>query len=192
MKMSSRLTTTLLTSNPDLKIILEEIPEFEQCFGLTQNDFHFGDVAEHTLAVLDYHCKRFQPNIVERLACLLHDIGKLKTRTVKDGKVHFYNHEYAGEKMSREILTRLGYDQNVIDDVAFIIRNHMRTKQGGDNGERLRDKTLNKILKECGSFDRFKSLMTVIESDNMSHKKEHIIVGQYDALINRVEKLNKY
>ena len=78
MKMSSRLTTTLLTSNPDLKIILEEIPEFEQCFGLTQNDFHFGDVAEHTLAVLDYHCKRFQPNIVERLACLLHDIGIAK------------------------------------------------------------------------------------------------------------------
>ena len=68
------------------------VPEFEKCYGLTQNRFHFGDVAEHTLAVLDYHCKHFDADLTERLACFFHDIGKTATRTVKDGKIHFYDH----------------------------------------------------------------------------------------------------
>mgnify|MGYP000546930598 FL=1 len=83
------------------------VPEFEKCYGLTQNRFHFGDVAEHTLAVLDYHCKHFDADLTERLACFLHDIGKIMTRSVKDGKIHFYDHEYVGAEMAGDILREL-------------------------------------------------------------------------------------
>ena len=162
------------------------IPEFEKCYGLTQNAFHFGDVAEHTLAVLQHHCELFEPVLTERLACLLHDIGKIMTRTVKDGKVHFYDHEYVGAEMCADILRELKYDNDTISEVQFLIKNHMRTKQCGDGGRYMKDKSLNKLLYECKTFKRFCSLMRVIECDNLSHKKECCIHNQYVELLARV------
>ena len=162
-------------------------PEFEQCYGLTQNAYHFGDVAAHTLAVLDYHCNHYEPNLVERLACLLHDIGKTITRSVKDGKIHFYNHEYASAGMTATILKYLKYDNNTIDEVYFLIQNHMRTKQCGDGCHYIKDKVLNKLLYDCKTLERFKSLMRVIDCDNESHAVKHCIHNQYSELVPKVE-----
>ena len=163
------------------------VPEFEKCYGLTQNRFHFGDVAEHTLAVLDYHCKHFDADLTERLACFLHDIGKTATRTVKDGKVHFYNHEYVGAEMAGDILRELKYDNDTIKKVRFLIRNHMRTKQAGDGAKYMKDKSLHKLLYECKTFEMFKSLMRIIECDNEAHAKDCCIHNQYSELVAKVE-----
>lgn len=163
------------------------VPEFEKCYGLTQNRFHFGDVAEHTLAVLDYHCKHFDADLTERLACFLHDIGKTVTRTVKDGKVHFYNHEYVGAELTGDILRELKYDNDTIKKVQFLIRNHMRTKQAGDGAKYIKDKSLHKLLYECKTFEMFKSLMRIIECDNEAHAKDCCIHNQYSELVAKVE-----
>ena len=163
------------------------VPEFEKCYGLTQNRYHFGDVAEHTLAVLDYHCKHFDADLTERLACFLHDIGKTATRTVKDGKVHFYDHEYVGAEMVGDILRELKYDNDTIKKVQFLIRNHMRTKQAGDGAKYMKDKSLHKLLYECKTFEVFKSLMRVIECDNEAHAKDCCIHNQYSELVAKVE-----
>lgn len=163
------------------------VPEFEKCYGLTQNRFHFGDVAEHTLAVLDYHCKHFDADLTERLACFLHDIGKIMTRSVKDGKVHFYNHEYVGAEMVGDILRELKYDNDTIKKVQFLIRNHMRTKQAGDGAKYIKDKSLHKLLYECKTFEMFKSLMRIIECDNEAHVKDCCIHNQYSELVTKVE-----
>ena len=163
------------------------VPEFEKCYGLTQNRFHFGDVAEHTLAVLDYHCKHFDADLTERLACFLHDIGKIMTRSVKDGKVHFYNHEYVGAEMVGDILRELKYDNDTIKKVQFLIRNHMRTKQAGDGAKYMKDKSLHKLIYECKTFEMFKSLMRIIECDNEAHAKDCCIHNQYSELVAKVE-----
>lgn len=163
------------------------VPEFEKCYGLTQNRFHFGDVAEHTLAVLDYHCKHFDADLTERLACFLHDIGKTATRTVKDGKVHFYDHEYVGAEMVGDILRELKYDTDTIKKVQFLIRNHMRTKQAGDGAKYIKDKSLHKLIYECKTFEMFKSLMRIIECDNEAHAKDCCIHNQYSELVTKVE-----
>ena len=163
------------------------VPEFEKCYGLTQNRFHFGDVAEHTLAVLDYHCKHFDADLTERLACFLHDIGKTATRTVKDGKVHFYDHEYVGAEMAGDILRELKYDTDTIKKVQFLIKNHMRTKQAGDGAKYMKDKSLHKLLYECKTFEMFKSLMRIIECDNEAHAKDCCIHNQYSELVAKVE-----
>lgn len=163
------------------------VPEFEKCYGLTQNRFHFGDVAEHTLAVFDYHCKHFDADLTERLACFLHDIGKTATRTVKDGKVHFYDHEYVGAEMVGDILRELKYDTDTIKKVQFLIRNHMRTKQAGDGAKYMKDKSLHKLLYECKTFEMFKSLMRIIECDNEAHAKDCCIHNQYSELVAKVE-----
>ena len=172
----------------DLGAMEYVIPEFEKCYGMTQNKFHFGDVAEHTLAVLGHHCNFYAPDLTERLACLLHDIGKIKTRTVKDGKVHFYDHEYVGSVMIEDILRELKYDNDTIREVAFLIKNHMRTKQAGDGARHLKEKTLNKILYDCKTFERFKSLMRIIDCDNEAHAPECCIHNQYSELVEKVEK----
>ena len=170
----------------DLGVMEYVIPEFEKCYGLTQNRYHFGDVAAHTLTVLNHHCNLYEPNLVERLACLLHDIGKVVTRTVKDGKVHFYDHEYAGAELAARILRDLKYDNDTINEVQFLIRNHMRTKQAGDGGKYIKDKTLNKLLYECKTFERFCSLMRIIECDNLSHNYDCCIYKQYEGLTKKV------
>ena len=163
------------------------VPDFDKCYGLEQNEYPFGDVAEHTLAVLEYHCNVFEPNLPERLACFLHDIGKVYTKSVKNGKIHFYDHEHMSAELSIDILKKLKYDTNTIKEVWFLIKNHMRTKQAGIGGRLMKDKSLNKLLYECKTNERFMSLMRVIECDNMSHKKEHNIQGQFAELITRVE-----
>lgn len=171
----------------DLGVMEYVIPEFEKCYGLTQNRYHFGDVAAHTLMVLNHHCNLYEPNLVERLACLLHDIGKVGTRTVKDGKVHFYDHEHYGAGMAASILRDLKYDNDTIKEVVFLIENHMRTKQAGDEGKYLKDKTLNKLLYECKTYERFCSLMRIIECDNLSHNYDCCIYKQYEGLTKRVK-----
>ena len=168
------------------------VPDFEKCYGLKQNAFHFGDVAEHTLAVLDNHCKMFEPVLTERLACLLHDIGKVYTMTIKDGKVHFYNHEYVGADIVEDILRDLKYDNDTIKEVQFLIKNHMRTKQMGDGARLIKDKTLNKLLYDCRTYDRFCSLMKIIECDNLAHKRECCIYKQYEELTEKVRNSDTY
>ena len=163
------------------------IPEFEKCYGMEQNKYHFGDVAAHTLEVLHYHSEHYEPTVVERLACLLHDIGKPATRSVKDGKIHFYDHEYVGAVMAGDILRELKYDNDTIKEVQFLIKNHMRTKQAGDGAKYIKDKTLNKLLYECKTFERFKSLMRIIECDNEAHANDYCIHNQYSELVAKVE-----
>ena len=168
------------------------IPDFEKCYGLGQNAWHFGDVAEHTLAVLGNHCEMFKPDLTERLACLLHDIGKVYTRTVKDGKVHFYDHEYVGADIVEDILRELKYDNDTIKEVQFLIKNHMRLKQAGDGAKFIKDKTLNKLLYECKTYERFVSLMRIIECDNLAHKEGCCIYDQFLQLTGKVKTSDTY
>lgn len=162
------------------------LPVFEKCYGLEQNAFHFGDVAQHTLAVLDHHCQLFEPNLPERLACLLHDIGKVYTQTVKDGKIHFYDHETVGADIVEDILRDLKYDNETIKEVQFLIKYHMTLKTAGDGGRKVKDKTLNKLLYKCKTYERFCSLMRIIECDNLSHKEGCCIYDQYRELTEKV------
>lgn len=161
------------------------IPEVDEMIGMEQNDFHFGDVFEHTMALIDYDTKHFQSeDVAVRLALLLHDIGKIKTRSVgDDGRVHFYEHEDVGSEMIVDILKRLKYDNKTIDTVKFLVKNHMRTKNFGNDCVKIKTKSFNKLAYTCKNEYRYKSLARVIDCDNNSHKAEHNITGQYDYFI---------
>lgn len=164
------------------------IPEVEEMIGMEQNAYHFGDVFEHTMALLDYDAQHFQSeDVAVRLALLLHDIGKIKTKTVgDDGRVHFYDHEFVGSNMVVDILKRLKYDNKTIDDVQFLIKNHMRTKNFGNDCEKIKTKHFNKLAYTCKNEYRYKSLARVIDCDNNSHKAEHNITGQYDYFVRHI------
>ncbi|MDE5888903.1 MAG: HD domain-containing protein [Bacilli bacterium] len=164
------------------------IPELEQTVGLSQNKYHFGTVLEHTLALIDYYHEHYQPDIVCLLSSLLHDIGKISTRTVgEDGRVHFYDHEFIGAEMVESILRRLKYDNKTISEVHFLVKHHMVSKNFGNNCEKIKLKSLNKLIYKCQNVERFERLCKVIECDNLSHAKDSCIIGQYDYFIKQFD-----
>ena len=80
------------------------------------------DVFTHTLAVVE----RTQPNLVLRLAALLHDVGKPKTRKIGSDGVSFHHHEVVGAKIAAARLRELRYPNEVVSAVSEIIRLHHR------------------------------------------------------------------
>jgi poly(A) polymerase len=87
-----------------------------------QRAVHTKDVYMHVLRVVE----RSSPRLACRWSALLHDIAKPRTRTVEDGKVHFFGHEDVGAYMARDILKRLHFDRDFIESVSKIVRLHMR------------------------------------------------------------------
>ena len=80
------------------------------------------DVFHHTLAVME----RTDPDLELRLAALLHDIGKPKTRKIDSEGVSFHHHEVVGADMAAERLRALRFKNEVVDSVSEIIRLHHR------------------------------------------------------------------
>jgi hypothetical protein len=103
------------------------MPEFLNLKHLQQGKNHMKDAFEHTLAVLqkgtDYDFG--DDNIVFRLTCLLHDIGKPEAYT-NDGKViHFYGHPEIGSAIAARMLRDLKYDSDTIERVYNLVLRHM-------------------------------------------------------------------
>ncbi len=102
------------------------IPELGICIGIAQNEkYHKYDVFNHCLIACDYT----EPDLIIRLAALLHDVGKPQTakEAVKDGvnRITFYNHEVMGSKIARKILRRLKFEKKIVSTVSALIYNHM-------------------------------------------------------------------
>ncbi len=102
--------------------IIPEVLELRGVSQQAQRVVHSKDVYTHVLRVVE----RSSPRLVTRWAALLHDIAKPRTRTVEDGKVHFFGHEELGAHMARDILKRLHFDRDFIESVSRIVRLHMR------------------------------------------------------------------
>ncbi len=117
------------------------IPEFGVCRGCVQSDyraFHKFDVMDHLLYACD-GAPAAKLNV--RLAALFHDIGKPAAKkiireTVLDGDkndgstkeietITFYNHEAAGEKITRQLMIRLKFSNDMTDSVCHLVKEHM-------------------------------------------------------------------
>lgn len=171
----------------DTGVLKYVIPELCDTVNLTQNKYHFGDVFSHTLKTLSNIKSK---DFVVRMAALLHDIGKIKTRTVDEkGNVHFYNHEKVSAEMAKDILTNLKCSTEFMRRVCFLIENHMITKSWGDDLSRMKMKTLRKLQYKCKTYPRFKNLMELIDADNNAHASEHCLPNQVGNIIRITEEL---
>lgn len=111
--------------------ILPELPAMK----LTEDEHKLHkDVYEHSLQVLEHatiledaHVPEFDPDLVLRLAALLHDIGKPATKKVlRNGQVTFHHHEVVGARMTRNRLKALRYPTEVIEQVSRLVELHLR------------------------------------------------------------------
>ena len=97
-------------------------PEFEDGIGMEQGTYHHLDVWGHTLEVV----RQARPDPWLRLACLFHDVGKPKTRILKDDRIRFFGHEDVGAEMARDMLNRLRFSGHEVSFVVKLVKNHMR------------------------------------------------------------------
>lgn len=101
------------------------------------------DVLAHTVAVT----AKTRPELRVRLAALFHDVGKPRTRKFDGGGVTFRHHEAVGARMTRKRLTKLGFDENVVEDVSELVRMSGRFKGYADGWS---DSAVRRYAREAG------------------------------------------
>lgn len=100
------------------------IPELLEGYDCQQNKHHIYDVYHHNLYSLKF-AARFNYSFEVRLAALLHDIGKPKTKRGEYPDATFYHHEVVGARMTRRILERLKFPRKIIDEISHLVRHHL-------------------------------------------------------------------
>ena len=115
----------------------------------------------HKLSVLDHSLdtmSRMPPRLDERLAGLFHDIGKRRTTTIKPstGEEQYIGHAPVGARMTRDILTRLGYEAELVERVTRWIERHMDLHLAARDGgsEKARRKLMARIGSDLEVLER--------------------------------------
>lgn len=191
-RIRDEFTKLLVTSNPLLGIrLLVElglmpyiVPEVLELRGVSQQPGHSKDVYEHVLRVV----QRTPPRPATRWAGLLHDIAKPRTRSVEDGKVHFFGHEDVGANMTREILKRLKFDRPFIDYVSRLVRLHMRANAYTPDWT---DGAVRRLMLDAG--EGLHDLLDLSRADITSYRPEKVsrAVGRVNDLEERAARLRE-
>ena len=122
------------------ELFLPELPALR----LEQDPVHkHKDVLRHTFAVVE-GC---EPSLELRLAALLHDIGKPRTRQFTPEGVQFHHHEIVGARMAEERLRALRYPNHVVDRVTKLIALHLRFH---GYGEGWSDSAVRRYVRDAG------------------------------------------
>lgn len=143
------------------EVFYEIIPELKPLFGFEQhNPHHDKDIWKHTITAVNL----VNNGLTERLSMLLHDIAKPLTFTLdKSGIGHFYGHADVGESMSKIILKRLRFSNEIIKDVSAIVKYHESLRQ-------VSETSLKRILQKIGR-DNMLKLVNVNRADIMAQSK---------------------
>jgi poly(A) polymerase len=167
--------------------VLPEIPKLR-----LEMDEHFRhkDVYLHSLTVLDQAIEledRYElgPDLVLRMAALLHDIGKPKTRTrLPGGKVAFHHHDVKGAKMARARLTALRFPKDVVADVSRLVELHLRF-HGYGTGE-WTDSAVRRYVRDAGPLLTRLHALTRADCTTRNAAKAQRLARAYDSLEERI------
>jgi len=153
------------------------------------------DVYTHSLTVLRqaialeprYGLER---DLVLRLAAILHDIGKPRTRSLlPGGKVAFHHHEVVGAKMARKRLTELRFPKEVVADVSRLVELHLRFHGYGE-GE-WTDSAVRRYVTDAGPLLTRLHALTRADCTTRNARKAARLAAAYDGLEERIEELRK-
>ncbi len=168
---------------PELPALRLEIDEHHQ----------HKDVYEHTLQVLE-RAVRLEPDgpdLVLRLAALLHDVGKPRTRRHEPGGgVSFHHHEVVGAKIARKRLQQLTFGKDVVDAVTLLTELHLRFHGYGQPGtSEWTDSAVRRYVTDAGP--QLERLHRLVRSDctTRNRRKAAALSAAYDDLEARIARL---
>ena len=184
-----RIGITLLVETGLADYFLPEVPKLKL---EVDEHHHHKDVYEHSLTVLEQAIGLEQrlggPNLTLRLAALLHDIGKPKTKQlIPGGGVSFHHHEVVGARMCKERLKKLRFDNHLINDVAKLTFLHLRF-HGYGSGE-WTDSAVRRYVRDAGELLTHLHLLTRADCTTRNKKKAEGLAKTYDQLEKRIEDL---
>jgi len=169
-------------------LVLPEVPAMR----LEIDEHHqHKDVYQHSLVVLDQAIglePPGEPDLVLRLAALLHDIGKPATRRFEaGGGVSFHHHEVVGAKMARARLRALRFGRNVVDDVSRLVFLHLRF-HGYGRGE-WTDSAVRRYVTDAGEL--LPRLHKLVRADctTRNRRKAEALQRTYTSLEKRIVQL---
>ena len=189
MSKNPRTGITILVETGLAEIVLPEIPKLRLEI---DEHHHHKDVYEHSITVLEQaisHEDRLGgPNLIIRLAALLHDIGKPKTRNlIPGGGVSFHHHEIVGARLTKSRLKALRFDGDTIEKVETLVALHLRFHGYGD-GE-WTDSAVRRYVRDAGDLLVHLHVLTRADCTTRNAKKAERLAKTYDGLEARIAKL---
>ncbi|KRE39086.1 CCA tRNA nucleotidyltransferase [Janibacter sp. Soil728] len=157
------------------------------------------DVYEHSLTVLeqaidlegprgDDEHPVARPDLVLRLAALLHDIGKPRTRRFEDkGGVSFHHHDVVGAKMTAKRLKALRFDKATTQSVARLVELHLRFHGYGDG--QWSDSAVRRYVTDAGPHLERLHRLTRADCTTRNQRKATRLRQAYDDLEVRIDEL---
>jgi poly(A) polymerase len=202
-RITDELTKLMLTLAPEdgldllvrtgvADVVLPELPALR----MEVDEHHrHKDVYTHSLTVLRQAID-LEPryglgrDLVLRLAAILHDIGKPRTRSLlPGGKVAFHHHEVVGAKMARKRLTELRFPKDVVADVSKLVELHLRFH--GYSGGEWTDSAVRRYVTDAGPLLTRLHALTRADCTTRNARKAARLAATYDALEARIEVLRE-
>ncbi|WP_176944950.1 CCA tRNA nucleotidyltransferase [Streptomyces griseoaurantiacus] len=184
-----RTGLTLLVETGLAQYVLPELPALR----LERDEHHrHKDVYDHTLIVLEQAIALEEdgPDLTLRLAALLHDIGKPRTRRFEqDGRVSFHHHEVVGAKMTKKRMTALKYSNELVKDVSRLVELHLRF-HGYGTGE-WTDSAVRRYVRDAGPLLERLHKLTRSDCTTRNKRKATALSRAYDGLEARIAQLQE-
>ncbi|HEY5155318.1 MAG TPA: CCA tRNA nucleotidyltransferase [Acidimicrobiales bacterium] len=158
---------------------LPELPAMR----LEQDPIHrHKDVLHHTIAVV----AKTRPERLVRLAALLHDVGKPRTRAIGEGGVSFHHHEVVGARMARDRMRALKYPNDDVDAVSRLVYLHLRfhTYQMG-----WTDSAVRRFVRDAGPLLSQLIELTRCDCTTRNERKARTLSLRMDELEARIVEL---
>jgi poly(A) polymerase len=202
-RITAELTKLMLAPDPALGIdvlvqteVAEQVlPEVSRLRMEADEHHRHKDVYEHSLTVLRQAIglePRYglEDDLVVRLAALLHDIGKPRTRTLlPGGRVAFHLHEVVGAKLARKRLTALRFPTDVVKDVSRLVELHLRFHGYGE-GE-WTDSAVRRYVRDAGPLLTRLHVLTRADCTTRNKAKAARLARAYDQLEDRIAELSE-
>jgi poly(A) polymerase len=161
-------------------VILPELPAMR----LEQDPIHrHKDVLAHTIAVV----AKTKPNLVVRMAALLHDVGKPKTRSIGPKGVSFHHHEVVGARMARERLKALRFPNDQVEAITKLVYLHLRFH--GYSDEVWSDAAVRRYVRDAGDLLDELNELTRCDCTTRNARKATMLAQRMDALEERIAEL---
>jgi poly(A) polymerase len=182
---------TLLVRTGLAAHVLPELP----ALALERDEHHrHKDVYEHTLTVLEqaiameHRLPTGGPDLVTRLAALMHDVGKPQTRRFQpDGSVTFHHHDVVGAKLTRKRLRALRFSNDVVEAVCRLVELHLRF-HGYGSGE-WTDSAVRRYVRDAGDQLERLHVLTRADCTTRNKRKALRLRATYDELEARIAAL---